>query len=335
MLNKKIKLKIPKYKYIAKSIIEKIKEGNLSKGDILGSLNSTAQEFSVSKDTVVKAYEMLRSMNIIDSIHGKAFYIKNDYIEYDKKIFILFDVLHTPYKEVLYKGIIDNIGDRIYLDFYFHNCKPDLFKRLLEENIGDFDYYVVMPFTNPNIIVLETLQKMDQKKLLLLDINVDYEGKKCSVIYQSHDGELEKALCEGISLIKKYSEMVLVFPENKHHPIVIKNAFLRFCKKHRIKSYIINETKKSEIRKDAVYMVIEDDDLSNIVRISRKNNYSVGKDIGIISYNETPLKELIENGITTVSVDFYEMGRKTAELLNKNGRVNILQPTKLIIRNSL
>ncbi len=30
----------------------------------------------------------------------------------------------------------------------------------------------------------------------------------------------------------------------------------------------------------------------------------VGKDVGVISYNETPLKKIILNGITTISTDF-------------------------------
>jgi len=327
------KSKTPKYQQIIGITLEKIKDGILKKGDILPSLNSLAREYGVAKDTVVKAYDKLKEMNIVGSQHGKSFYIKNRYIDYDKRIFILFDVLQTPYKEILYKGIINNINDRIYLDFYFHNFNPDLFKRLIEDNMGNYDYFIVMPF--PNTVVPKILQKMDQKKLLMLDRIEDYDGRNCSIISQSHDYELEKALNEGIDLINKYAKMTLVFPEDKHHPMSIKDAFLRFTRKNNIQSDITTSIEIEKVAKKEVYLIIEDDDLVNIIKASKKKKLEIGKDIGIISYNNTPLKEVIENGITVVSVDWNEMALKTAKQINQNTRVEILEPTELIIRSSL
>ena len=43
-------------------------------------------------------------------------------------------------------------------------------------------------------------------------------------------------------------------------------------------------------------------------------NKEVGKDVGVISYNETPLKKIILNGITTVSTDFMMMGKMQLSL---------------------
>lgn len=333
MINIDKKSKILKYQQIVNITLEKIKDGILKKGDILPSLNCIVREFSVSKDTVVKAYNILKEMNIVDSTHGKSFYIKNEYVDYDKKIFIFFDVLNTPYKENVYKGIMDNINGRIHLDFFFHNHNPILFKNILNENKENYDYFVVMPF--PNIIVLETLQQFDQSKLLLLDIRVDYEGRNCSMISQSHNSELEKALFEGIDLINKYSRMTLVFPEDKHHPTVIKDAFLRFCRKNKIEFNIITSIQSDKVMKDCVYLIIEDDDLVNIIKASKLKKIKIGKDVGIISYNETSLKEVVENGITVVSTDFYEMGKKTAEHIIQGKKEEILLPTNLIIRKSL
>lgn len=41
----------------------------------------------------------------------------------------------------------------------------------------------------------------------------------------------------------------------------------------------------------------------------------VGKQVGVISYNETPLKKIILNGITTISTDFHLMGGKAQLIL--------------------
>ena len=61
----------------------------------------------------------------------------------------------------------------------------------------------------------------------------------------------------------------------------------------------------------------------------------VGKDVGVISYNETPLKKIILDGITTISTDFELMGQKTAELVLTNSTAHIAIPFKVTGRNSL
>lgn len=61
----------------------------------------------------------------------------------------------------------------------------------------------------------------------------------------------------------------------------------------------------------------------------------MGKDIGVISYNETPLKKLILQGITTFSSDFEEMGRQAALLILEGVRKQVEIPFHLKLRPSL
>ena len=51
------------------------------------------------------------------------------------------------------------------------------------------------------------------------------------------------------------------------------------------------------------------------IKQAQANNLALGKDLGIISYNDTPLKSIVANGITTISTDFYAMGRNIANLI--------------------
>ena len=50
----------------------------------------------------------------------------------------------------------------------------------------------------------------------------------------------------------------------------------------------------------------------NLINQIRINEYTLGKEIGVISYNETPLKDLL--GITVISTDFNQMGATAADL---------------------
>jgi DNA-binding LacI/PurR family transcriptional regulator len=49
--------------------------------------------------------------------------------------------------------------------------------------------------------------------------------------------------------------------------------------------------------------------------LAREKKFKVGKDIGIISYNESPINEIILNGLTSVSTDFCQMGESVAEMI--------------------
>jgi DNA-binding LacI/PurR family transcriptional regulator len=61
----------------------------------------------------------------------------------------------------------------------------------------------------------------------------------------------------------------------------------------------------------------------------------VGRQVGVISYNETPLKKIILNGITTISTDFREMGIMAARQILGNTHNQEEVPFHLTLRNSL
>jgi DNA-binding LacI/PurR family transcriptional regulator len=64
-------------------------------------------------------------------------------------------------------------------------------------------------------------------------------------------------------------------------------------------------------------------------------NLEVGKDVGVISYNETPLKKIILKGITTISTDFEAMGAEAARIIQNNCLQHVAIPFYLTMRASL
>ena len=61
----------------------------------------------------------------------------------------------------------------------------------------------------------------------------------------------------------------------------------------------------------------------------------MGKDVGVISYNETPLKKIILKGITTISTDFEAMGAEAAQIVQTNSLRHVAIPFSLTLRASL
>jgi hypothetical protein len=76
-------------------------------------------------------------------------------------------------------------------------------------------------------------------------------------------------------------------------------------------------------------------DLVHVIEKARQQNLKLGTDFGIISYNETPLKKVVSNGITTISTDFTAMGKLLAQMVLTGKKEQIENKNALIIRNSL
>ena len=108
-----------------------------------------------------------------------------------------------------------------------------------------------------------------------------------------------------------------------------------FCKKYRFEFEFRKFPGKKKIQEGAVYMIVNDRDLVELIRKSEREEMIAGKDFGIISYNETPLKEILSGGITTLSTDFKMMGETLARLIDDNKKEIIENPWQLNIRNSL
>jgi DNA-binding LacI/PurR family transcriptional regulator len=88
-------------------------------------------------------------------------------------------------------------------------------------------------------------------------------------------------------------------------------------------------------RQGEAYMVVNDQHLVEIVKLARVNLLEIGKDLGIISLNDTPLKEVVANGITTISTNFGMMGEILAEQILQKKSEQIENPFSLIVRESL
>jgi DNA-binding LacI/PurR family transcriptional regulator len=89
------------------------------------------------------------------------------------------------------------------------------------------------------------------------------------------------------------------------------------------------------IQEGEAYINLMEDDLVILIERIITLNLKVGKQVGVISYNETPLKKIILNGITTISTDFAKMGEMAAQLILENSREHVEVPFRLTVRKSL
>ena len=334
--------RVPKYQQIIDSIIHNISEENLTMGQKIPSINMFSEEFYLSRDTVEKAYSILKERNIINAVRGKGYYINRTKLISKINILFLINKL-SSYKLRTYNSFINSIGPNSHTDLVIYHCDESLFLNLLEKNKGAYDYYVIMPhFKTENLKhtsltdkVIKAIGKLPQQKLVILD-NIKPELKGSPVeIYQDFENDIYNALKGGISKIKKYSKIMLVYPEKSVYPYPrrILHGFRKFCVEFNLDFEILEQVFDNMIiKKGDLFITIEESDLVNLVKQAKEDEFVLGKDIGIISYNDTPLKDLL--GITVISTDFKIMGETTADMIlnNKKGRVKV--PFNLIERDS-
>lgn len=66
------------------------------------------------------------------------------------------------------------------------------------------------------------------------------------------------------------------------------------------------------LKKGDLFITVEDEDLVTLINLIRDCDFKIGEDVGVISYNETPLKELL--GITVISTAFQQLKKKSLAL---------------------
>jgi len=323
----------PKYEQLVNEIIRNIKTGQLHLGDKLPSIHEVTHNYDISRDTVVIAYNILKSRGIISPKHGKGFYVSSTTFLSKLKIFLLFDVMNG-YKEVLYRSLINSLGHDYQVDIYFHYYNIKVFEQLITNNINKYGFYVIMPHFNEDVSGIINLISRD--KLLIIDKDIKSPFNDYAAVYQDFENDIHMALNDAFPLLVKYSNLKFISNHNfQFIPDGMESGFYKFCLKHKLNHQVYDNIDSSLPAKGDAFLVVSDHDLIQLIKTSILNKWELGKDIGILSYDETPLKEILAGGISVVTTDFRKMGETAGEMIKNRLVKKVANPCLFIPRKSL
>jgi DNA-binding transcriptional regulator YhcF (GntR family) len=324
---------VPKYEQVIDGIIGLIQTKQLKVGDKLPSLNEICKEFNLSKDTVLVAYNELKSRGIIHPKHGKGFYVSSSSVRSKIRIFVFFDVMNG-YKEILYQSLINTLGPQYKIDIFFHHYNKKLFEDLIISKLNKYGHYVIMPHFNEDVSGI--VKKIPKDKLMIIDKDIPSLKSGYAAVFQNFEKDVYGVLINCQSLLKKYKRLKLIADTHfQFIPDGILAGFSKFCREFRITGRIFDNLKSAKIEKGDAFIVFPDHDLISILKQIEERGWSLGKEIGILSYDETPLKEILAGGITVISTDFVLMGKTAAEMIKNGIYGKIENPYLFIMRNSL
>lgn len=325
---------IPKYKQVVNLILSDIEVGIFKKGQRIPSINETSEELLLSRDTVEKAYVFLKKRGVLSSVRGKGYYVNQVNVHKKIKIALIFNKL-SNYKRSIYYSLSENMGNKASVDVFIYNYDLEQFEDIVNNQLTNYDYFVILPqFKNENADVVRVIHKIPKEKVLLIDRNVA-ELKNYPVVYQEYEKDIQSALEKGIDLIKKYNKMNLVFPLNEYYSKNILRGFQIFCQINDLQFSIIDQLGETDVKKGEAFVLISDDDLYRFIKISKSKNWKLGKDVGVVAYNDNPVKEILEDGITTISTNHNEIGRRAAEMILTQNFQRIKSPFEFVKRKSL
>lgn len=325
----------PKYQQLANAVINAIENGKIKKGDMLPSINELSYVLEISRDTAEKGYKHLKQLGVLGSVPGKGYYIADSNFKRKLQIVLFFNKL-SAHKKIVYDAFVNAIGSDASVDFYVYNNDLLLFRKLLENLKQTYTHYVIIPhFIDGRDKAGEIIDNIPKDKLLLLDKLVPGVGGEYSAVYENFEKDIYEALEQAKERLGKYHTLKLIFPDKSYFPKGIIKGFYRFCQQYAFNHLLVSDISEEPISKGEVYINLMEDDLVKLLDRVISLKLKIGTDVGIISYNETPLKKFILDGITTISTDFKQMGETAARLILEKSKQHEEVPFYLTLRPSI
>lgn len=323
-----------KYEQLADYIITLIETDQLLIGDQVPSLKQLQQQLKMSKETLLKGLNELVEKGIIESVYRKGYFVRKKNIVHSFRVFLLLDKMNIL-REQFYRNLFNQLDKRADIDIYFHHHNYQVFEKLIKENLGKYTHYVIATFLKEDVAPL--LNLIPDKKRIIIDLNQQGLTGNYSCIYQDYGYDIYHSLHKLKNELCKYNRLVLVaHPEAVHARMVIE-GFLHYCTGTAFPYLIQSEIDEKNFQKGNAYVTFSryDTDDVALIKLARKKKLKLGHDIGLISYNDTDVKEILEDGITVISTDFEAMGRSVAQAILEEKIIVKRNPTKVIKRHSL
>ena len=331
---------LPLYKQVVLEVKNAIKKGSLANGEPLPSLYDFATQTGISMETTKKAYNILKNEGLVSGKQGKGFFVDIRETGAPKRILMLLDKL-SAYKLAIYHGFSEALSAPADITINTHNQDIALFEKMVNDALDNFDYYIIaahFPKSVKAAVIARILKKIPNDRLILIDIDIPEVKGRIGRIYQDFHSDAAAALEQGIDLIRKYRQVVIISSAQSLYGSIIYPGIRKMLSANGIKCRTGKQFDPAGMLPGTLYVVLCGQlgtDHFTIMREAMDKGYALGKDIGLISYNDEPVNEFICGGLTCISSDFQQMGRSAAEMINGHRMSSVHNPFQLVTRASL
>lgn len=326
----------PLFRQLMAYIADQIRSGAFSPDKPLPSLNAMAIQTGLSKETVIKAYAHLCKEGVLNSLPGKGYFVREGYLSGRPSLFVLMDKLSLHQQDIM-GGIMEELSGRADITIRMHYQDIGQFESELGKALDRYDWYLVFPHFSIDRTTqekaLRLLNAIPQEKLIVLDRLIAGVSDVAGASYQSIEDDIPAMLVSAVGDIKKYDRLRYTSLSVSLYGSLVAETIENFCNKNSIPVQILLEV-PSDIQVGDLFFVSGsrlDRKLSELIRNMSNTGLTIGEDIGLICYNDFPLNEFILGGLTTLTTDFFQMGRTAARMI-LSGQLSKIHCTCSLIR---
>ena len=290
-----------------------------------------AGELGYARETIVKAYNELKDNGIINSKRGVGYFINNTDVDQKISVAVLMYSFHD-FQQSFYNTFRENVGENVNVDVFFHHNNPKIYESILKDLNGQYGMYVIAPIHN--IDIKPYLSSVTSKRIIIVD-RYEYFGDDFSYVSQEFEDSSFRVFRLLAEAFQKFSSLILFFDADQDHPPGVLLAFKKFSKDYNLNGKVHPKYTSDLLQKGTAYITIGDHDLWALLKDCNEQQLELGTDVGILSSNDTPVKEFVMGGISTYYSDFDEIARCAAEYVKGQEMIQKIMPVKLKRRKSL
>jgi DNA-binding transcriptional regulator YhcF (GntR family) len=306
--------KMPKYRQVVNSIMTDIKQDLFKPGQKIPSINETSAIYYLSRDTVEKAYQELKLRGIIYSIPGKGCFVTPD-AHIGKgviKILVLLNKFEDGEMKI-YKALSENFGEDFIMNLSVYNDNVSVFSDIVLDNLTEYNYFVIVPPEDPSQV--ETvLKKIPKNKMVILGKCPQYLEPEVMNIETGIGQHCFHSLLPLVKPLKKYKKLVFVCPRKSQCGKNLQPALERLCKQYHIPFSMVKQLDR-KLEKDTAYLLMDDRDLPEFMKLVSFHKLLLGKNVGLLSWNDAPFKTCLNGGISVVTYLYEEIGNAVADYI--------------------
>ncbi len=321
----------PKYQTIVVWVKENIRSGKLKEGDRLPSENELCRQFSLSRQTVRHALDILESEHIVVKIQGSGTYVGDGEREKDRPVFKNISVISTYFDYYIFpptlhgiESVLSSAGYSTRLAFTndsVHHEKTIL-KTILERD--DVDGVIVEPaksgLPNPN---LDLYQELLNRKIPVLFFNAYYPELDVPCVRIDDVTIAEKAT--EVLINAGHESIAAVLNAEDGQGRLRYQGYLRAMWKH-------------HLRTDAKRTIILDADMVGDLKVVQDYLFECLKGVtGIVCYNDelaSQLLDILESKGFRVPEDYSLVGIDDANIAQIKDFVSFPHPKEALGRKA-
>jgi hypothetical protein len=140
---------------------------------------------------------------------------------------------------------------------------------------------------------------------------------------------------QHVRIFKKYKSLNLVLTEEEYFDSELITGFREFCELNAFDFQVLDGLQDEVVEEGHVYLTMDDADLVAAIKSAQSQKFELGKQIGLISLNDSCYKEILAGGISIISTQPNQMGQLASQIIKEGKRQNNSMPMEMILRKSL